>query len=173
MISAKRQLQIRRRLASLHLAPRPRLPSIPIDTLTIRIARLHSHRAPRKPISEEITHVVPDLIEVIEVVCEDGLADVGFRDAALGVGELERDTAGSGIAVEDLAVGGVFFDGLLGTDGAANGPEVYGFVTLIGHHGAAHSWRCGDGKGAGEEKCESEIIEEHLGMCSRTTGVSI
>jgi hypothetical protein len=95
MISAKRQLQIRRRLASLHLAPRPWLPSIPIDTLTIRIARLHSHRAPRKPISEEITHVVPDLIEVIEVVCEDGLADVGLKDAALSVGELEGDAAGN------------------------------------------------------------------------------
>jgi hypothetical protein len=113
MISAKRQLQIRRRLASLHLAPRPWLPSIPIDTLTIRIARLHSHRAPRKPISEEITHVVPDLIEVIEVVCEDGLADVGLKDAALSVGELEGDAAGNRVATQGLTVGAVFFDGLL------------------------------------------------------------
>jgi hypothetical protein len=171
MISAKRQLQIRRRLASLHMAPSPRLPSIPTNTLTIRIARLNRHRAPCKPISEEITHVVPDLVEIIEVVCEDGLADVGLEDATLGVRELQRDAAGRGIAVEDFAVGAVFCDGLLGSDGATDRPEVYGSVTLIGYYGAADSWRRSGGKDAGDEGEERESIGQHRELFSRTTDV--
>jgi hypothetical protein len=140
MTSTKRQIQIRPRLTTLHLAPRPRLPIIPINTLTTRITRPNRHRATHEPTAEEITHVAPDPADTIDAVSDNGLADVGLEDVALGVGELERDAVGDGVAAEDLAVKSVFCDGLLGTAGAADGPEVDWFVALVCYDGAANSW---------------------------------
>jgi hypothetical protein len=165
MVSTERQLQIRRRLAALDLTPCARLASIPADALTVWIIRLNRHRASGKPIPEEIAHVVPHLVGIIEVVCEDSLADVGFENAALSVRELEGNAAGNGVATEGFAVGSVSYDSLLRTNGAADGPEVYGFVALIGYDSTADGWRSSGGKSARDKGDECESVAEHVEPC--------
>jgi hypothetical protein len=161
MIGAKRQLQISTRRARLYVTPHTRLAGIPINALTVRVTRFNGHCASGEPISEEITHVVPHVC-IIEIVCEDGLADVGLEDTALSVRELEGDAARTWIAAEGLAIRSVFSNRLLRTDGATNGPQVYGFVALIGNDCAADSWRSNSSKGATEEGNDGESVEEHI-----------
>jgi hypothetical protein len=162
MVRTKRQFQVRFRLAALNRAPCTRLTSIPADALTVRIARFDCHCASGKPIPEEITHVVPHLVGIIDVVCEDRLADIGLEDAAFSVRELEGDAAGNGVAMEGLAVGSVLFDGLLGANCASDGPEIYGFVALVGYDGTADGWRSSGGEGARNEGGEYESVAKHV-----------
>lgn len=155
MIRAKRQLQIRIGLAIPDLAATSRLSAVPIDTLAGRVLGLERHGSASKPVAEDIAHVVPDLIGV-EIVGEDGLADVRFEDAAFDGGHLEGNSTGLGIFVEGFAVGLVFGNDFLVGDAAADRPEVDGSIALVGHDGAA------DGLGASDEGDESESVEEHL-----------
>lgn len=141
------QLKIRPTLTDLHLTSRRRFPKRPRNSLTIRITGLHLHPATKEPIPKNITQVIPDLCAV-EVVAEDGLRDVGLKEAARDGGDLEGDAAGDGVAAKGLAVGGVFADGDLGADSGADGPEVDGGVALVGYDGAANAANF-DGVGGG------------------------
>jgi hypothetical protein len=168
MIGAKRQLQISSRLARLYLTPRTRLAGIPINALTVRVTRFNGQCPSGEPISKKITHVIPH-VGAVKVVGEDGLADVGLEDTALSVGEFEGDAARIWIATEDFAIGSVFWDVLLRTDGATNGPQVYRFVALIGYNSAADGWRSSCGKDAAEEGKDGESDEEHLEFFRRVS----
>lgn len=154
MVRAKSQLQIRIGLAIPDLATTSRLSAVPIDTLAGRVLGLERHGSASKPVAEDIAHVVPDLVRV-EIVGEDGLADVGFEDAAFDGGHLEGNPAGLGVFGECFAVGLVFGNDFLIADAAADRPEVDGSIALVGHDGAV------DGLGAGNEGDEGESVEEH------------
>jgi hypothetical protein len=98
------QFQITPSRTPLNLTPSPRLPRTPQYTLTRPIRRSNLQRSPREPVAKEVRHVIPDGVAV-EVVCEDGLAGIGLKDAVLNGAEFDRDAAGLGIGVEGLAVG--------------------------------------------------------------------
>ena len=154
MVRAKSQLQIRIRLTILNLTPRGRLPRPPRNSITARIRRRNLHRPPRKPISKDIAHVIPNLID-IEVIREDGLADVRLENAAFDVGNLERDPPRHRVAAESLTVRRILGDCVLRADTTADGPEIDGFVALVGYYCAADCLR------AGNERGESDGGEEH------------
>jgi len=85
MVRAKRQLQIRVGFAALDLTATSWFSTIPIDALAGWILGLERHGSACKPVAEDVAHVIPDLVDV-EVVGEDGLADIGFEDAAFDGG---------------------------------------------------------------------------------------
>ena len=53
---------------------------------------------------------------------------------------------------EGLCVVGAVLDGLLGTHGGADGPEVYGVRAVVGHHGIAYGVGEGGEGGEGSEE---------------------
>jgi hypothetical protein len=151
----KRQLQIRLCPANLDLTACRWCPCIPHNTLTGTVRRLKRQRLSGKAVAEDVAHVVPDLVDV-EVVCEDGLADVGFGDSAFNGRDLEGDATGLGVSAEGLAVGLFGVDGVLLAHAAADGPEVDWFGALVGYYGAA------GGMGACDKGGDSEHDEEHF-----------
>lgn len=156
MSSTECQLQISVGLAIFHLTAHRRLSRPPRDALAARVRRRDLHRAARESIAKDVAHVVPDLVGV-EVVCEDGLADIGFEDAVFDRADLQRNAAGDGIATEGLAVGSVFGNGVLGADAAADGPQVDGLVALVCDDCAADGLCAGcEGEGS-----DSESGEQH------------
>lgn len=130
------QLQIRIRLTRFNLAARRLFPKRKHDTLTTGITRLDRQRPPRKPITKYVRQIVPDL-STIEIVTEDRLADVGLEKAVGDGRDFECDAPGLRVAVENFAVGGVFGDGDLGSDAAADRPQVDSLVAVIGYDCAA------------------------------------
>jgi hypothetical protein len=150
----KRQLQIRISPTILDLATRRRLPRTPDNTLTSRIRRLERQSPSGEAVAEDIAHIVPDAVAV-EVVRKDCLADIRLEDSAFDGGDLERDTAGSGIPDERLAVRCVRVDDVLVAYGAADGPEVYGLGALVGHDCATSR------VDACNESSNSECVEKH------------
>lgn len=154
MVRAKRQFQICICLAILNLATGRRLARVPSNAVAARVRGCDFQGSTSKTIAEDVAHVVPDLIDV-EIVCEDKLADVRFEDTVLDIGDLERDAAGCWIAVENLTVGSVFGNRLLGANATTDRPEVDGFVALVGHNRAANGLHTSD------ERDESDGVKEH------------
>lgn len=156
MAGTKRQLQITFRTTALDLTARRRLSSTPSDTLTARIRRRDFHSTTRKSITEDVAHVVPNLV-CVEVVAEDCLAHIGLEKAAFEWADLQCDAAREFVAAETLAIGSVLGDGLLVADAAPNRPEVDGLVALIRHDCATErlSARCE------RKRCESESSKQH------------
>jgi hypothetical protein len=156
MPRAKSQLQIRIRLAALHLASRRLLARPPSNTLAGRISWRNLHRATCKSIPEDIAHVVPNLVNV-EIVREIRLADVWLENAAFHRAYLERDTTRDRVAVEGLTVRRVFGDDILRANATAYGPEIKWFIALVCYDRATDSMRTnseGDG-------CNNKLIENH------------
>lgn len=138
MICTNRQFQIRLRLTSPNPTSRRRQARIPRDSLTPRVRRPNRQGATRKILAKQTAHVVPNPAgSGVEVVRQNHLADIGLEEAARGGCDFERDAARRGIAVEGLAVRGVFGECVLRADAAAYGPEVDGVVALVCDDGAA------------------------------------
>lgn len=89
-------------------------------------------------------------------IVENCVAIIGNKDASINIRDLEHCIDRSGVALEGLAIGLVFFEGVLLADGFADGPDVHGSVTLVGDDGAA------DSLGTGDEEGEGECIEMHF-----------
>jgi hypothetical protein len=156
MPRTKRHLHIRIGPTSPHLSPRRRLSSTPHDAPTTAITRRNLHRTTRKPITKHIAHIVPNLI-AIKTVRENGLANVWLEEPAFDGADFQCDAAGCWVGMEDLGIGGVFCNGVLFADTAADRPEVDGVVALVCYDCATESLGTG-GEGEGSE-CES--MEKH------------
>lgn len=155
MPSAERQLQISLRPTIPDLTSTRRNTVRELNLRTRGIARLHRQCASGKSVSKHVAQIVPDA-GTIEVVCEDGLADVRLEDAIVLGGYLEGDAATNGIAAEHLAVGLVFLEDDFGPDCGADGPEVDGGVALVCDD-------CATGLGGDDEGCYREESEEYHG----------
>lgn len=75
----------------------------------------------------------------------------------LAAGDLERNPTRRRVVVQLLAVAVAGLDGLFGSDGAANGPEVDGVLAVVDYIGGA------DGGDEGEaETNEGEDLDLHV-----------
>jgi hypothetical protein len=79
LVGTKCQLKIRLSSTVLDLTTSGRLSIRPHDALTRWIRRLEGHGTSRKAVTENVAHIVPDLVDV-EVVREDRLADVWLEN---------------------------------------------------------------------------------------------
>lgn len=150
------QFHISLRTTALNLTSCGRLSQAPRDTFTRRIRGRRLQRAPSEPVTKHVAHVVPHLTR-IEAVCENGLTDIRFEEAAFNGADLQRNATRRRVSVEDLAVGSVFCDNLLLADAAANRPEVDWLVALVGYDCATD----GLGPERKEQGSECECAEMH------------
>jgi hypothetical protein len=156
--SAECQFQICFCLTTLDLTAGRWLAISPSDAFTARVCWGNLHSAPRETIAKQVTHIIPHLIHV-ETVREIGLADIWLEESAFDWADFERDAAGCGVGVEDLAIRSVFGDGLLLPNTATNRPQVDWFVALICHNCATNGLRTGcEGNSS-----DSEGAEKHNG----------
>lgn len=144
-------------MATFNVTSQPRLARGPRDDITSLICRPDFHGATRKAVAEDIRNVLPDLVAV-EIVREDGLADVGLEDAALDGGHLEGGAVRYGIAAKVFSVKSVFGDDLLGSYAGADGPEIDGVVALVCDNRTTNDLRAS----SEAEKGESNILKEHV-----------
>lgn len=154
MPSTEGQLQVRISLAILHLASCRRFSESPHNALARGIGRFNCHRSSSEPIAKDIRHIIPYSV-LVKIVREDSLADIRLEKSALDRGNLESDTAGCRVTAESLTRRRVLGDYNLGADTRPNGPEIDGFVALIGNNGATY------GVSASDEGGENDCIEEH------------
>lgn len=158
--SAETQGQIRIGLAIFDLTPRRRLAPRPANILTAGIRGLDSESAAIESVSEHIRHVVPDGIAV-QIVAEDGLADIGLENAIFNCCDLERNTSGRGVAMERLAVRLVLADDDLVADAATHGSKINGLVALVGDDCTANRLCSASDEGQGSECSEEHSVKEY------------
>ncbi len=104
--------------------------------MTGRIAGLELQPGAGEGVAEDGGQVVPDLV-VVEIVREDGLRHVRLEETVVDPRDLQRDAAALWVPAEGLAVCVPERDGLFGSDGAADGPEVDWVGAQVEHPGAA------------------------------------
>lgn len=136
----------------------------PVDGRASRVVAPDGEAVALEGVAEDVAEVIPDRLAV-EVVGVDGLGAAVVETVRV-TGHLQGPTAGDGVLVEALGVGSaVRVQGVRARDGAADGPEGDGEITLVDDPGLRDSVvgigvRHGD-TGEGEDGGNGELHGEN------------